>query len=580
MPGPNKQPLSYLGVAAPNPPNTIEADRIPRTSDTKHALGTIWIARNTDTAYILVDVTAGLATWESCGGVETAPATYGTSADPLTATDGAFSTDLNVLQVYSSTLGGTDSTDYTSITGNISIVTGDGTDVINAISGELTTAAGSDVLQVSGVYGYTAQNVGSVIASTAAGVEGHLNILETGVGDIPQVYAFAVKGYLDSVDTAAAPIVGIYAGVGSVVEYNTPFDGVAYGMAVSRLDAGGGAGAAGLAAYGVVQGTVAAADWLYGLDLYNGAAGVAYTTADIRLFNESTIAAPAGSWIFDAAAAVDYRIIMGDAVGANKVSFEDSGNNEVAAISSRGDITGRNINVTNTNIQSFNANPILQSAVNTGAAPTGATGDTNVMQCQDGVTMEQFILGAGQTIIAPRLEDDGLLVSLDLTDNEGAEYYFGHTTRAKHAYEVGSAGAFFVEASFKVADCGGCDPLWLGFRILGAPNADYTTYTDAGVIGLHSTTVADFAVIGSNLNAAGWAYVDTTDAWADGESHTLRVDVSAAGVVTYLIDGAAPSTTQALTFDTGDTVIPFIHMLHGAATPGAIHLQELACGLA
>jgi len=580
MPGPAKSPLAYLGVKAPNPPNVIEANRLPRATDINYELGTMWISKTTDTAYVLCDVTAGVATWESIGGTETAPATYGTSATPLNETDEVFSADNNVVQVYATTTGGTDSTDYNAITGNISVTIGDGTDINTGVTGALTTAAGSDVLQVSGVYGYTTQSDGSQIVSTAAGTEGHLNLLETDAADLPQAYGFGVKGYLDAADTTAAPAAGVFAGVGSIVEYNTPFNGVAYGMAVSRLDAGAGAGTAGLAAFGVVQGTVAAADWLYGLDLYNGAAGVAYTTADIRLFNQSTIAAPAGSWIFDAAAAVDYRIIMGDAVGTNKVSFEDSGNNQVAAISSRGDIIARNINVTNTNIQSFNVSPILQSALTTGAAPTGATGDTNIMYCQDGVTMEQFILGAGQTIIAPRLADDGLLVSLDLTDNEGAEYYFGHTTRSKHAYEVGAAGAFFVEATIKAADCGGCDPVFIGFRKLGAPNADYTTYTDAGVIGLHSTTVADFAVVGSNLNGAGWAYVDTTDAWADGEAHTLRVDVSAAGVVTYLIDGVAPTVTQALTLDSGDTVIPFIHMLHGAVTPGAIHLQQLACGLA
>lgn len=202
------------------------------------------------------------------------------------------------------------------------------------------------------------------------------------------------------------------------------------------------------------------------------------------------------------------------------------------------------------------------------------------MYCQDGVTMEQFILGAGQTIIAPRLENDGLLISLDLSNAEGAEYNFGYTTRSRHTFTIGTSPAFFVEATFKVTDAGSSDPLWLGFRKLGASNAAYATYTDAGVIGLHQTTNPDTVIIGSNLNNAGWAYVNTTDAFTDGQTHTFRVNVSSAGVVTYLIDGVAPTATQALTFDNGDVVMPFIHHLFIGAggAPGAINIQALKCG--
>jgi len=413
---------------------------------------------------------------------------------------------------------------------------------IEAIEGNFVCAASASILQINGVYGYAVQNDGSAITSTASAVEGHLNLLETDNADLPPVYAFAVKGYLDSVDGAGVPA-GIVAGVGSVVEYNTPFNAKAYGVAVSRLDAGGGAGTAGQAAYGVVQGSVAIADWLYGIDLYNGAAGVAYTTADIRFQNQATIAV------------------------------------DTTGITHSGDVAGRSFNPTNTNIASFDVDPILQSNANTGAAPTGATGDYNIMYLQDRTTMKQFILGAGQTIIAPRLENDGLLISLDLTTSEGAEYYFGHTTRSRHVFTIGTSPAFFVEAAFKVADCGTSDPLWIGFRIIGAPNAAYANYTDAYFIGLRNTTGADTTVIGSSLNGPAWAYQDTGDAWLDGETHTLRINVSATGVVTATIDGAAPTTPVAFTFDNADQVIPCIHHLFAAGgSPAAIHLQSFYCG--
>lgn len=490
-----------------------------------------------------------------------------------------FSSDNSIIQAYGSDQTASGVSSNNAILGDLTVTSGDGNHTPYPIEGRLETASGANTLASVAMYGYSEQLDGAVIASTAAGVEGHLDILETDAADLPQVYAFGVKGYLDAADTTAAPTAGIFAGLGSIVEYNTPFNGTAYGMAVSRLDAGGGAGTAGLAAYGVVQGTVAAADWLYGLDLYNGASGVAYTTADIRLWDESTLASDGSAVTLSCVAGDDFDIELGDDIGANSLTVSNNSGTQRASITSRGDISGRNINVTNTNITSINVDPILQSNANTGAAPTGATGDYNIMYLQDGVTMKQFILGAGQTIIAPRLADDGLLISLDLATSEGAEYYFGHTTRSRHAFTIGTDAAFFVEASFKVADCGTSDPLWLGFRKNGAPNAVFTNYTDAGCIGLRNTSAADTIIIGDNLNAGGWTYTSTTDAWTDGETHVLRVNVSGAGVVTYLIDGAAPTATHALTFDNGDVVIPFIHHLFAAGgSPAAIHMQTIKCG--
>jgi hypothetical protein len=244
-----------------------------------------------------------------------------------------------------------------------------------------------------------------------------------------------------------------------------------------------------------------------------------------------------------------------------------------------GDIAARSFNPTNTNIESFTSSPILQNGDNAGSVPSGATGTTNLMILQGGTIMEQFILGAGQTIIAPRIENDGLLISLDLTTSEGAEYYFGDNTSSPHVYTIGTSPAFFIEASFKVADCGTSDPLWIGFRILAAANANYTTYTDSYVGGLRNTTAADSVIFGSNLNNAGWNYQDSGDAWLDGETHTIRINVSAAGVCTALIDGVAPTTPLAFTFDNGDQVIPYIHHLFAAGgAPAAIHQQSLKVG--
>lgn len=414
-------------------------------------------------------------------------------------------------------------------------------DQINAIEGNMVVDVAASILQPTGLYGYCEQVDGSTITSTAAGVEGHLNLLETDNADLPAVYAFAVKAYLDSSDAAGIPA-GIVAGVGSIVEYNTPFDAKAYGVAVSRLDAGGGAGTAGQAAFGIVQGSVAAADWLYGLDLYNGASGVAYTTADIRMQNESTIA-----------------------VDTTGVTFS-------------GDVATRAVTQTNTKITAFNADPIGQLNGGAGALCTGATGTVNNLHLQDGIMMQSFMIGAGQTLIVPTLAADGLLIGLDVANSEGVEYNFGTQTTSKHAYLIGTDADFFFECKFKIGTSAGADPMVIGFRSVEANNATFTAYTDYAAIGVITTQNANVITLATEVGGGGTTYTNTTDAWTDGQEHTLRVNVTTAGVVTYLIDGVAPGVTAAYTFTDALRVMPFISFVQPGGATTTLHLQSMECG--
>lgn len=227
----------------------------------------------------------------------------------------------------------------------------------------------------------------------------------------------------------------------------------------------------------------------------------------------------------------------------------------------------------------FSQSPILQSSATTGAAPAGTTGAVNLMMLEGGEDiMQQFILGAGQTIIAPRMSTTGLLTSLDLTAAEGAEYNFGVNPNNKHAYTIGTSRPFYIELKVNAADIGGLDPFLVGFRKQQANDATLTNYTDFATIGARATTAADVVVIATDLNNAGEVYTNTTNAWTDGQTKTFRVNVSGTGVVTYLIDGVAPTVTAAYTFDSGDIVTPFIRHLFGAATPGAINWIYLKIG--
>lgn len=243
-----------------------------------------------------------------------------------------------------------------------------------------------------------------------------------------------------------------------------------------------------------------------------------------------------------------------------------------------GTITADTVSETITDI-TFAQSPLLTTNVNTGGAPTGATGDVNLMEVQTGEILEQFILGAGQTIIAPRMTTTGLLTSLDLTNAEGAEYNWGMRANALHTFTVGTSAAFFMELKVSAADIGGLDPFLVGFRKVQANDATLSNYTDFAAIGANATTATDVIVIQDQLNGGGVTATNTTDAWTDGQTKTFRINVDAAGVVTYTIDGSPPTVTNAFTFDNADVVAPFIRHTFNATTPGAINWIQLRVGL-
>ena len=208
-----------------------------------------------------------------------------------------------------------------------------------------------------------------------------------------------------------------------------------------------------------------------------------------------------------------------------------------------------------------------------GAAASGTNGDVNVMQLED-TNFEYFIIGT-QTLVGPTISADGLLASLDLTNNEGVEYSQGITARSRAAFVIGTSAAFYLKVGLKVADVSGSDICAVGFRKTQAYAAAFADYTDKATL----NKAAGDIYVTTALNNGEDSATDTEENWADGASHTLEVYVSAAGVVTFKIDGAAPTATAAFTFDTGDVVVPFFHLLHDATTPGAVHLTQWECGL-
>lgn len=216
-----------------------------------------------------------------------------------------------------------------------------------------------------------------------------------------------------------------------------------------------------------------------------------------------------------------------------------------------------------------------------GIAPTGAAGDVNAFSTRQN-TFEYHILGAGQTILAPKIVATGYDVSLDQTDNDGLEITLGVEDSAASgvitappcSFTIGTSSAFFARLKFAIADVSGTDDCAFGFRKAAIYQANIDDYTDAATLNVISGNVTMETI----LNNAATTATDTTDNWLDTETHTLQVNVSAAGAVTYLLDGVAPTVTAAFTFDSGDVLIPFFYFLQATTSPGIITFKEFECG--
>ena len=234
----------------------------------------------------------------------------------------------------------------------------------------------------------------------------------------------------------------------------------------------------------------------------------------------------------------------------------------------------------------FRARPVFADDDGIGD-PTGATGDENIMQTEQ-YHYEYHILGAGQTILAPVFSASGLDISLDQTDNEGAEYTQGITARARAAQTVGEAknliavkdggrdrDGFFFRATLSIADVSGTDTLLVGWRKAEAYQADFNDYDEMAAINVNAGTLESLTI----LNGAATTTDVGAQTWADGETHTLEVRVSPNGEVTWFFDGTRQTDLENdFQFDEDEVVVPFIHFLHSADLAGAVNLQLWEAG--
>jgi hypothetical protein len=222
--------------------------------------------------------------------------------------------------------------------------------------------------------------------------------------------------------------------------------------------------------------------------------------------------------------------------------------------------------------EKFDCSPVCNQI--TGEVADGTAADVQAMLFPR-TGFEYCNLGAGQTILVPQIVATGLDVSLDAADNDGLEITQGITARSRSAFVVGTDGAFFAKCKFIITDVSDTDDCAFGFRKCEAYQANIDDYDEMACLNVISGDIT----IETILNAGATDSTDTTDDWADGEEHTLEVYVSHAGVVTFKIDGEAPSTIAAFTFDDGETVVPFFYMLHAASSTAGVIFTEWEVGL-
>lgn len=228
----------------------------------------------------------------------------------------------------------------------------------------------------------------------------------------------------------------------------------------------------------------------------------------------------------------------------------------------------------NKQIFRFGTPPVVSDYEHTAAqAVDGTAGDTTLHQYADGLSLTLYPI-VGQAIDKPGASTSGMDYSYDQTDNDGIQLCMSDSTvKGREGIDRFTVGkqAFEAELTFSITDVSGTDDCAFGFAKVDVHRAAIDDCDEMAVLNVISGDIK----IETVLNNGTTSTTDTTDNWADTETHALKVKVSKAGAVTYQIDGAAPSTTATFSFDIGEVVTPMYYMLHASDVAGAIVFQKL-----
>lgn len=228
----------------------------------------------------------------------------------------------------------------------------------------------------------------------------------------------------------------------------------------------------------------------------------------------------------------------------------------------------------------------------TQVSPVGMQDDGTVLSAVDnetnifmfnGVSFESYNEGTMTNITLAKRSTSGWTVPDADTDNVGVELTQGVIAAGPAAFTIGTDPAFKVSVKFLLPVVATYDVAAIGFRKVAAydtaldtPGELLTAYSDVALLNVNAGTIAT----NTRLAAGVGTVTSTTNTWADAASKTLTVLVSAAGVATFLIDGAAPTVnTNTVTLTSGVTVVPTIIFRRAANTGSSTPiLSTYFCG--
>ena len=235
------------------------------------------------------------------------------------------------------------------------------------------------------------------------------------------------------------------------------------------------------------------------------------------------------------------------------------------------------------------------SVQNDGTVASGTAGEINLLT-MGGIPWEQFIIGT-QTTLVPSQAATGVDIVQTDTNGQGMVLTpYSNSAQSPLCFTIGGP-AFFAELEVLVTDTDGCR-LMFGFHGGAAGSAiqghqavaAFGDYTDLALIGQYAGGTMAFYTQ-QCINDTAPTDTDTTIDPADTTKTVwkLRVNVSAAGVVSYALSTAATATPTtftsqsitspaAQTFDDTDIVVPMILTTCHTNTASNIILRKFTCG--
>ena len=236
--------------------------------------------------------------------------------------------------------------------------------------------------------------------------------------------------------------------------------------------------------------------------------------------------------------------------------------------------------------------------------PTAAQDNIARIITSNGNVLDLYSTTA-QTLLPIPHATKGWDISCDKVNNECIEIVpGGNHALSPLAMVAGTDSNFYFSATMELTDVSGTDQFLIGWRKQEAfivPVSFLTTgdalYTDFCALGF-CTTSANPQVVkqASDLNNGGSTTVSSSAfTWADTLKHKVECWV-VKRVAKWFINGVplgasiskdadggaitaqATVVPTAFTFDTGDTLIPFLFLRHDATSPDANYLSEMEVG--